>query len=235
MLAESQRKALAAVLVAAFVAAVVLGAAAGALRPASDVANGGQVVGETAFAYLGGLRRFAAAVLWNRIDPQYHTYYEGEDLARMTFMLPTIRLVQTLDPQFQQAYYVGAWIVARRGDVGTGIGIARDGVRANPSAGLMYANLIELLTFEAQAKKNPAPHLAEEVKLAEKGLGQGVEWDSDSDRFESYAVFQGVFERAGMKAQAEAVKAELTRMSGQGVVPNVEQELQERSNQKGGN
>lgn len=207
-------------LAVALVAVFALSSAAALLQPPRQVANGGQVIGQTTFAYLGGLRRFAAAVLWNRIDPQYDTYYANKSLADMTFMLPTIRMVQSLDPQFEQTYYVAAWIIARRGDRQGGIDIARDGVAANPRAGLMYANLIQLLTYDAVARHDTTLHVADEVKLAQRALALNVVWASDSDRFEGYAVFREAFSKAGMKAQAAAMQAELERMSSSGVTPN---------------
>ena len=37
--------------------------------PPGGLASTGRVLGQTGFAFLGGLRTFAAAVLWNRIEP----------------------------------------------------------------------------------------------------------------------------------------------------------------------
>ncbi len=48
-----------------------------ATAPPDGLASTGRVLGQTGFAFLGGLRTFAAAVLWNRIEPVFHEYYQG--------------------------------------------------------------------------------------------------------------------------------------------------------------
>ncbi len=50
-------------------------ALASATAPPGGVAATGRVIGQTSFAYLGGLRTFAAAVLWNRLEPLFDGYY----------------------------------------------------------------------------------------------------------------------------------------------------------------
>jgi len=101
---------------AALVAVLVAGQALAAISaPAGGVASTGRLIGQTGFAYLGGLRTFAAAVLWARLEPLFHGYYDDRQVKELDEFLPTMRLVQTLDPQFEQAYYNAAWILARRG------------------------------------------------------------------------------------------------------------------------
>ncbi|PKQ29104.1 MAG: hypothetical protein CVT60_07060, partial [Actinobacteria bacterium HGW-Actinobacteria-10] len=77
----------------------------------------GLAVGRATFAYLSGLRIFAAQVLWNRIEPLFHEYYEAVPLREQLYMLPTLNAVNMLDPQFQQPYYIAPWILARQGEV----------------------------------------------------------------------------------------------------------------------
>jgi hypothetical protein len=93
--------------------------------------------GRAGFAYLTGLRRFAALVLWNRIEPQFHDYYEGRAVRDQTFVLPNLRVIVALDPQFIQAYYVAPWIVQANGRVADAVAIAREGVDNNPRSGLL--------------------------------------------------------------------------------------------------
>ena len=81
--------------------AVILGgqALAGIAAPAGAAASTGRVLGQTGFAYIGGLRTFAAAVLWNRLEPLWHGYYSTRPVEEVVQFLPTMRLVQILDPQ----------------------------------------------------------------------------------------------------------------------------------------
>ncbi|MDZ4063912.1 MAG: hypothetical protein U1E22_04510, partial [Coriobacteriia bacterium] len=87
----------------------------------------GRELGRAGFAYLSGLRVFAAYVLWNRIEPVFHGYYEGVALDQQTYALPTVNLVLALDPQFEDGYYTVAWILAQRGDVSGGLELAKRG------------------------------------------------------------------------------------------------------------
>lgn len=217
MLAEGRRWALVAFVAVALVVALVCSALAAAMQPEVTGVDSARVVGRAAFAYMSGLRTFAAAVLWNRLEPQFHGYYEGKALSDQTFVLPTLRLVQALDPQFEQAYYVGAWVVARHGDTRTGIDIARDGVGANPRSGWMRMNLVSLLMLDDTSSKKQDSHLAEEVALSRSALDKGILWNSDTDRFESYGIFRVVFRRAGLKEQAEALAVEQSKMRAIGV------------------
>ena len=84
--------------------AVILGgqALAGIAAPAGAAASTGRVLGQTGFAYIGGLRTFAAAVLWNRLDPLFHVYNTDQPIEKRPEFLPTVRMVQMLDPQFEQ-------------------------------------------------------------------------------------------------------------------------------------
>lgn len=213
----NQRTLMSLVAAVSLVAVLAFGAAAQALEPSEQAADGSRVIGNTAFAYMSGLRRFAAAVLWNRLDPQFDLYYGGS-LDNATFMLPTVRMVQSLDPQFPQSYYVGAWVIARNGDPDTGVELAREGVRVNPRIGLLYSNLIQLLTYQGTTATGGKrdPNLPEEVRLAERALRSDVEWNLSVDRYEGLGVFASVFDRANMPKRAAAMRAEQEKMRAQG-------------------
>jgi hypothetical protein len=102
-------------------------------------------VGRAGFAYLTGLRRFAALLLWNRIEPQFHAYYADRPIKEQTFVLPNLRVIVALDPQFIQAYYVAPWVVQANDKVADALAIAREGVANNPRSGLLHSALAQIL------------------------------------------------------------------------------------------
>ncbi len=172
-------------LVVVLLLAVVLAQnAAAALAPTGASAETGRLMGRAGFAYLSGIRTFAAAVLWNRLDPQFHLYYEDRSLSENTQLLPTIRLVQALDPQFVQSYYNAAWIVAKRGDFETARGLALQGIENNPRSGLLRASYIQLLLQDDKEK-----HVDELAVHADAGTGESTVWADDAEKYEGYAVF----------------------------------------------
>lgn len=172
----------------------------------------GKLAGQAAFAYLGGLRIFAAAVLWNRIEPQFHDYYEGKSVSEQEFMVPTLAMVQTLDPQFTQAYYLSSYMIARRGDFDLGIQIARDGIRNNPQSGLLHVNLTQLMFMQDRNS-----NLDEMVELSKAGLGPDIQWDGAEELFEAYAVFRDVFRVAGDDQYVTRLDEELDALRERGV------------------
>ena len=170
--------------------------------PAGGIASTGRVMGQTGFAYLGGLRTFAAAVLWGRLEPIYDGYYPGVEVSELTAFLPTMRLVIALDPQFEQAFYNAAWIVARQGRIEDGIAVARDGVAKNPDSGLLHANLVQLLIIQDK-KRN----LDEAYKIAVFGLGPKARWANLNDQVEGYGIFRTVFQLRGDEATVAQINA----------------------------
>lgn len=167
----------------------------------------GQVLGKTGFAFIGGLRTFAAAVLWNRLDPIHDGYYQEKSVAEQTFMLPSLRLITILDPQFVHAYYYAAYAVASTGDQEGGIAVAREGVAQNPESGLMRANLVQMLMMEDKTKNLP-----EMVRLSKEGIAKGMRYDSTDDAFESFVIFRTAFTLDGddeLAARLEEASAEL--------------------------
>lgn len=164
-------------------------------------------VGRSGFAFLGGARRFAAAVLWNRLDPQYHDYYEGFSLVDQTYMLPTIRMVTVLDPQFEQAYYIGAWVVKAAVSYEDGLSFARAGTEANPRSGLLKTNLAQILFAEdAQANRSEIEELAESI------LTDDLVWMDDEAIYEGVVTARTVFDAYGRTEEARGLDAVLERM-----------------------
>lgn len=207
-LSRAPRALTAAVLVVVLVASMALAAAS---SPNRSVATA-DAVGKASFAYLGGLRKFAAAVLWLRIDPILHEYYASETLAEQTYMVPTLYAVIRLDPQFVNAYYVASWIVARKAGDAQGIALAREGLRANPQSGLLHANLLQLLYLTDRDK-----HAEEVLELTEATIGSGVYWTDEEQFYEGLAVARDVLLWDGQTERAARVEAALHELRDSGV------------------
>jgi tetratricopeptide (TPR) repeat protein len=196
-----QTRAAAAIVVMALVA--VLGGQALADRAAPEVPNGaltGQALGRTGFAYLTGLRQFAAAFLWNRLEPQMHEYYGGVGLGRMTFMLPNVKAIVTLDPQFVEAYYVAPEILIESGNLQGGLDLAKEGVDNNPKSGLLLASYAQLIWTRGNDLQAALPY-------ADRAMADDVVWRWDDEKWEGMAVVRAIFEKAGQPDKAAAAKA----------------------------
>lgn len=180
--------------------------------PQASGRRGGKALTRAGFAYLSGLRTFAAAVLWNRIEPVFHEYYGGVPLPEQRYMVPTLYLVTVLDPQFTQAYYVSSYIVARAAGYDEGIRLAREGVKNNPDSGILRANLAQLLFV---ADKDA--HRAEILRHIARGLDERATWLDDEERYEGYAMMEQMLRSLGYRKEADAVRAVLARMRGAGI------------------
>lgn len=200
--------------VIAVLVVVLLSSQALALRtsPPRDVSTAGRAVGRAGFAYLGGLRTFAAAVLWNRLDPVSHEYYGGVTLDEERFMLPTLYLVTVLDPQFTQAYYLSSFMVSQMVGAEEGIDLAREGVANNPDSGLMRVNLAQLLFVQDRAINK-----TEIIEQIEAGLDPEQEWANDEERFEGYLLMARMLEPLGYEDRAHSIEEVLGRMAGAGI------------------
>ncbi len=200
------------VAVAVLCAVLLAGQAlAAASAPAGGVASTGRILGKTSFAYLGGLRTFASAVLWNRLDPVFDGYYHDKTVDEIVMFLPTMRLVQVLDPQFEQSYYNASFIIARNGKMEDALNVARSGIANNPRSGLMLANYAQLLIMQDKKKNLP-----EMLELANRGLRPDTTWANVDDQFEGYGIFRTVFSLAGDKAKVAELTAAQEALSAQG-------------------
>lgn len=202
--------------VVAFVLCLVLalgaqGVAASTRSPEPSGAATG-AIGRTGFAYLGGLRRFAAAVLWNRLDPQSHEYYAETPFSKQTHMMPTFHIVTLLDPQFEQAYYLASWLAWENISRDQGISIARDGLAENPDSGMLVTNLMQLLFIEDARVNKP-----EIEELAARIVGGELQWLDDETFFEGLAVSRDAFAAYGRTAEAAAVTDEMERLRESGI------------------
>lgn len=162
-------------------------------------------IGRASTSYLTGIRTYAAAVLWNRIDPVMHGYYAAASLEEQTYMLSTVALVEWLDPLYPQAYYVGAWILVRNGKVAEGMTMARQGVERIPDSGMCRASYAQLLLLESK----DLPAAVEQAKIA---LGPSIQWTDASEQLDSYASIEQILRQAGDVALADQVRETIDRI-----------------------
>lgn len=180
---------------------------ASSVAPERDGYTGQRAVGRAGFAYLGGLRTFVAAVLWNRIEPQLHGYYSGVPLDDQTYMIPTLRLINALDPQFEQAYSLAVWLVFKRVGETEGIEVARTSVEQNPRSGMLRTGLAQVLLFHGDKADDEEMRDAAEFIVSDRAV-----WFDDFSRFEGYAAAASVFKRLGMNEERAKALAELKKM-----------------------
>lgn len=167
-----------------------------------------EIVGRTSLSYLTGIRRYTAAILWNRIDPLLHGYYDDVPLDQQKYMLSTISAVEWLDPDFDQPYYVGSWILVRNGKVDEGMEMIRRGAERIPDSGALHmahAQMLDIITGNLPAA------LAE----ARVALQPEMRWTDDVERINGYAAIAQLFRKAGEYQLAEQVAAEIDRLDAQ--------------------
>lgn len=210
----TSRRNISMILAAVLLIAVLVGSQAMGTSVAPAVAGdtAGRALGRAGFAYLGGLRTFAAAVLWNRIEPVFHSYYDGVPLAEQKYMVPTLYLVTVLDPQFVQAYYLSSFMVGEMVSPDTGIELAREGVANNPRSGLLHANLAQLLYVQ-----DKQAHRDEILKHASAALADDAVWADDEERYEGYILVARMVETMGFQENADKIDAVLEKMRANGL------------------
>lgn len=184
-------------------------ALADTLVPTASGEATGQAVGQAASSYLTGIRRYAAAALWNRLDPLLHGYYNGVELGEQRYMLSTIVAVQALDPNAVLSYDVGPWILVQNDRVDDGIAMAKRGVENNPKAGLLRVDLAQLLELYGHD--------------TEGAVGQGLAvldgdmtWTSVTEEHNGYSMLGAIFRQAGRADLDARVQAELVRLDAEG-------------------
>lgn len=175
-------------------------ALADGLVPDASGAATNQAVGQAASSYLTGIRTFAAAVLWNRIDNLVDNYYSGVSLNDQRYMLTTIAVVQELDPKAVPSYYVGSWLLANNDRLEDGLAMAERGVEANPDAGVLRVSLAQLLQLYTD-------DMDRAVELAESALSDDMAWDDSIQQANGYLTARAVFEAAGRDDLAETAQA----------------------------
>ena len=170
-----------------------------------------QAAGRAGFAYLTGIRTFAAAVIWNRLEPIFHDYYHDVPLAEQLNLVPMVYMVNWLDPEFVDGYYVSAWVLFQRGDVEQAYEVARNGVDANPDSGLLRTSYAQILYLDEDIEAA--------ADQAEMALHDSV-WRSDAERFEGLRVTMSIFHAAGMDALHDEAAAEHEELKEQFGLPS---------------
>jgi len=178
--------------------------------PESRQLSQGTVIGQAGFAYLGGLRMMGAGLLMARVDPQWHQYGQTAHFERRLDILPTIRLVQLLNPQLEQPYYDVSYVLWLRGQKADALALAKEGIKNNPTSGLLRANYAQLLFMQNRHKN--VDLMLEQARV---GLGPTATYNSVDDQFEAYGVFRAVYHLAGdtaMVAKVDAMQKQLAAM-----------------------
>jgi tetratricopeptide (TPR) repeat protein len=173
-------------------------ALADARVPGRAGAATGAAVGRAGFAYLTGLRRFAALLLWNRLEPQFHAYYSNLALKDERFLLPNMRVVTLLDPQFVQAYYMVPWILLDNGMLADSLEVAREGVANNPDSGILHTSLAQILYLKTD-------DVAGAVAQADLAMRPSQLWADSTEQWESMKVLVDIYRKAGEPDRAAAV------------------------------
>jgi tetratricopeptide (TPR) repeat protein len=192
------RRPLALLAVCVLLAAVLGGQAVADSRvPARAGAASGAAIGRAGFAYLTGLRRFAALLIWNRLEPQFHGYYSTLALKDERFLLPNMRIVTLLDPQFIQSYYMVPWILVDNGKLAEAMDIAREGVANNPDSGLLHTSLAQLMYLKTQ-------DLNGAVAQADLAMRPDQVWADATEQWQSMKILIDIYTKAGEPAKADA-------------------------------
>jgi hypothetical protein len=159
-------------------------------------------VGRASTSYLTGIRVYAAAALWNRIDPLLHGYYEDVPLKDQRYILSTIAFVEWLSPTYPQAYYVGPWILVRNGKVAEGMAMAKRGVEQAPDSGMCRLSYAQLLVVQNG-------DLAGAVEQGEAALGPTIQWSDATEQLNAYAAIEHIFLDAGEAQLADLVASKI--------------------------
>jgi hypothetical protein len=182
-------------------------AMADSLVPEASGADTGRAVGRAASSYLAGIRTFAAAALWNRLDVLSHGYYENVGLTEQRYILSTIAVVQELDPSAVQSFYIGSWILVRNDRVAEGLAMAERGVERNPDAGILRTSLAQLRMLYEDDLDGAA-----EIGQTVLARAEEMVWLDAEEEYAGYAILRAIFEKAGRDDLVAPVEAELRRI-----------------------
>lgn len=207
----ARRRATVAVAVLVCLAVGLVGQAAGetALKGTESVQTT-DVLGRATGSYMTGFKTFAAAALWNRLDPLLHHYYRHVPLDAQTYMLTTISLVESLDPYMVEPYYIGSWVLVRNHKPKAGLAMAKLGVANNPNSGILLENLAQIqdLTFK---------DLDGAVKTGELIFTRKVYWTDDVEAGNAYPILIAIFKKAGRQDLVKRAQAAAAELDARGV------------------
>lgn len=162
-------------------------------------------VGRAASSYLTGIRTYAAAALWNRIDPIMHHYYEDVSFKDLRYTLTTIAVVQWLDPHAADSYYTGSWLLIENDRIDDGIAMAERGVERNPNAGLLAMNLAQIRMLQQN-------DLEGAVEVGKTALEPGTVWADALEAHNALLILVSVFRAAGRDDLVAAAQEQIARV-----------------------
>jgi|Deesub1362A_J573_1020465.scaffolds.fasta_scaffold07168_3 tetratricopeptide (TPR) repeat protein len=147
-------------------------------------------VASSLWRFLGGMRSSLAALLWLKIDEIHHEYYG--DLYREQELMPLYRFVTWLDPKWEDAYFVGSYLLYLYKKPKESLSFAEEGVKMNPHSAKLRYNLGEIL------------FLLGKYKEAELHLKKAVLYSKDLNlKASSLALLVQAYRKLGKYEEAE--------------------------------
>lgn len=168
--------------------------------PATDRTGAALPVGRAGFAYITGLRRFAAVLLFTRLEPQYHEYYIDIPADKLEFLMPSFYLISWLDPEFDQPYYMATWILFKNDREDEAFALARESVAANPRSGLLHASYAQMLRLADR-------DVAEQVRQSDAAMRSDIVWKTSNEQWECMTIVADIYSHAGLPEKADRAKA----------------------------
>ena len=152
--------------------------------------------------FLGGVRSIAAAYLWIKIDEIHHAYYG--DIHREQELIPLYRLVTWLDPQWEDAYFVGSYLLYIYKRPKESLAFAEEGVKMNPRSAKLYYSLGQI------------QFLQKKYEDAEKSLTKAVECSKNpTERAACLLLLTQVYRKMGDHEKAQKVWEEYLEVRAQ--------------------
>ena len=196
---------LAVLVAAALVFALLAGQwAVAATSPPTGVADTGRL-GKTGFAYLGGIRTFAAAALWNHLDPQFDGYYSGSLKKAVSHVAHDVHgrdsgpavhagVSSGVDWSSEQA------IRSRE---------SRSPVREWPTTRTPESCTPISLSY---CCSTTGANRKEALANAQEGVRPGTLWANSDEEYEGLATIRGVLNALGATDAVPAISARLDRL-----------------------
>lgn len=128
--------------------------------PASEPAPG--EVEKAAEQRIGSVRDAIVDALWLKTDEYWH----GGNPAPV---IGICRTIIQLDPQFVEAYSVGAWVASQQGDNKAAIAFYQQGIAANPDRYELQHELGMYYMYHDHDLKAALPHLKRAAELDSPG------------------------------------------------------------------
>lgn len=188
-------------LVAVFFILATIFLQSGIERGRADIglSSKGRGSGPNAFLpLLGGVRTTVAAYLWLKMDRIHDKYYR--DLSKEGEFIPLFRIVSWLDPRFEDAYYLGSYMLYLDKRPTEGWRFALEGLKLNPTSAKMEFNVGELSLLYRKDYPGAIRHLKRSFLLA---------GSDDRAKWEALSYLRTAYLKAKMPEKAGAATAAL--------------------------